>query len=454
MTPLPVLHHGGHWFAFTGRHRRPLEASPDLDRPAQVMAVLPGAVSAVTTIKGARAHVAAQIEKRLREDGLTDGESQVIVHQVERLGDACRVFYTACPADVWQTLLAWAQAQADHCLVFLPESVLWHSLAPGQGIVARTGRHLSFVGRHGRQPLYARATALSDAPGELAAAASLLGRRVASQLAGLGSRLALRWLLIDDPAAASADAGTTAGKTAESALIETFSGACGERVERGRHDPFIAGSGTVDSALPRLLAQAPTRVALNPAPARLSAAAERTLPWLAAAALAAALVLTGLAAWQTQDRRAQANELARLVQDQHQFRQQLEQLAGSSQLPPELTPTLEFLEQVARVQARLAPVPALEAIAQASDDALAILRVRSDAGVAGSDLDGSVIVVEGRMLTRDGDRHLARFVQQLRLAGYQPTPVEAASAGGGQQPAGFFAYRLQPASAAGIGGTP
>ena len=184
MNPLPVLHHGGRWLAYSGRQRQLLDAAPELERPARVLAELPGAISAVTTIKGARAHVAAQIEKRLREDGLTDGESQVIVHHVERLGGACRVFYTACPAEAWQDLLAWAQAQSDHCLVFLPEALLWHCLAPGQGVVARLGRHLYFIGRHGRQPLYARATALSDGNDELLAAASLLGRRVAASWPG------------------------------------------------------------------------------------------------------------------------------------------------------------------------------------------------------------------------------------------------------------------------------
>lgn len=445
MNPLPVLHHGGRWLAYSGRQRRSLDAAPELERPARVLAELPGAISAVTTIKGARAHVAAQIEKRLREDGLTDGESQVIVHHVERLGGACRVFYTACPAEAWQDLLAWAQAQSDHCLVFLPEALLWHCLAPGQGVVARLGRHLYFIGRHGRQPLYARATALSDGNDELLAAASLLGRRVAGQLAGLGSRLALHWQVIDDPASSGDGAAIEAG------LLDAFAGACGERVERGPHEAFVDGGRRLESALPRLLAQAPVRIALNPLPARAAAAAERGLPWLAAAALVGAVLLAGLAAWQGQGQRSQAAELARLAEENAGLRRQLADLAGSRQLPADLAPTLEFLQRVGEVDSRLAPVPLLAAIAQASDDALAILRVRSDAGSEGN---GTAIVVEGRLRERDGDRHLARFVQQLRLAGYQPAPMETAGTAGGQQPAGFFAYRLQPAAGAGIGGTP
>ncbi|MCK9487842.1 MAG: hypothetical protein M0Q42_00290 [Xanthomonadales bacterium] len=446
MNQLPVLHHGGRWLAFKGRHRRELEAGPDLDQAARVMAEMSGAISAVTTVKGARGHVAAQIEKRLREDGLTDGESQVIVHHVERLAGACRVFYTACPAASLQSLLGWAQAQADHCLVFLPESVLWQGLAPGQGVVARIGRQLCFVGRHGRQPLYARAMALSDAAEEQQAAAALLGRRVAGQLAALGSRLSLRWLVID-AAAASAEA----GKVEEGLLIDAFASACGERVEHGRHDNFIDGSQSLDSALPRLLAQAPARLALNTGLARISAGAERTLPWLAAAAVLAAVVLAGLAGWQGQQRGQLDAELARLNQDAGQIQQQLAVLADDSQIPPGLNPTLEFLDQVAQVEARIAPLPVLAAIGQASDAALAILRVRSDATVGA--VPGS-IVVEGRLLAQDGDRHLARFVQHLRLAGYQPTPVDALASGGGQQPAGFFAYLLQPALANGFGEEP
>lgn len=58
------------------------------------------------------------LEKRLRDDGVLDQLSQVIVHDVRRERDVARVFYTAVPVSTYLRYREWIDRSEDHAFLY------------------------------------------------------------------------------------------------------------------------------------------------------------------------------------------------------------------------------------------------------------------------------------------------------------------------------------------------
>ena len=74
------------WLTFDGGHVSRSDSRPRLPRAAMAVADFEGAVSNVIALEGSAAHAVALIERRLRADGLVDGEAKVLIHKTRTVG--------------------------------------------------------------------------------------------------------------------------------------------------------------------------------------------------------------------------------------------------------------------------------------------------------------------------------------------------------------------------------
>ncbi len=191
-----LLHQDGKWLAFDGARVRRLDARPKIERASVAVSDFDGAVSQVISLEGSPAHAVALIEKRLRADGLIDNESKILIHQTRTVGNGYQALFTAVPLDRWQQMFAWAEAQADHCLLVPSVALLWRMLKPGRGIVLHSGRQVVFLASLRDRILHASALAFSEAREDLELTVASLGERVGREL-GDGDADALQTLDVE-----------------------------------------------------------------------------------------------------------------------------------------------------------------------------------------------------------------------------------------------------------------
>lgn len=108
-------------------------------------------VGVVSLSLPARDH-AAVLEKHLRDTGVTETVSSVLLHEVHRSGELARVFYTAVPVAARLRRERWAQ-RGQHLFVFpvavLLARVLTASKGPGAAVLIKGGAALVIVADSG-----------------------------------------------------------------------------------------------------------------------------------------------------------------------------------------------------------------------------------------------------------------------------------------------------------------
>ena len=423
-----LLYLNRQWHGFDGVRLSALPAFPPLQRPTQVITDFENAVSGIAAFEGRPDHAAHVIERRLRADGLIDGESKVLVHDHRRVGNGYQALYTAIPIEHWQRMLIWAEQQPDHCLLIPQAALLHRTLKIGRGIVLRAGAALTFVAVLRERLVHASALAFSDDIEDLEIAATALGERVAAQLAQVQDEVAVVWC-----ATASADSFD------EQQLRVAFATRSGIPVQPAPHTPLLVAAGAqARSALPYLAAHVSARIAVNHVGSRVAWIAERALPWAAAAAFAFALVLAGLGSYWSVAATGARAEAQALHSEAAKLGQSLQGSARA--LPAAYIPTRDFIEHARDVLAQADPQAGLAVLREAAADEVRILRVRLDPTA-----HAPVLRVEGLVEDAGGSR-LARFVERLRSAGYEPMAVDPV--GSTVHPTGFFTYQLVPATAA------
>jgi hypothetical protein len=413
-----VLRLRDRWLTGDGRSFIASDTPPRLRENARVLCSPPGIVSGSMAVKGPSTHAGALVERRLRADGLIDGDSRVLVHYQQRAGDVQQVLYSAFPLEVWQSLQTWTAEQDEHALLYTTAGLLWRALG-GDGVaVLWTGRELEAVARVGARPAHAVSVAFSDDSGDHQAAAAALAEHLAQQLPGRNLRLPLQVYTLE----------AAPGPIPMPALLSTAFG----------------GTAPAVRPLSLLLDQASALAAINPSAARLAYLAERTLPWAAAASLGGAVALGVLAGnWLTHSMGLRT-DLAEMARTERLLQQELPELRAAGTAPPGLASTLAFLQQAHASADALYPQAALAAVRTAALGEVRILRVRSD-----DTAPRGALQIEGRVADgRDQGVRLAVFVERLRQAGYEPRAMEQ---GGGNRtlPTGFFAYQLLPLTAEG-----
>lgn len=425
MPALPVFHLDERWFALDGNTLHPLDAYPELDAPALMISDFGAAQAGSMALEGNAAAAAPLIEKRLRTEGVVDGEAKILLSHQIRVGRGFKALYTAVPMADWQRLGSWSENAREHCLVVPLLAVMRRLCTTGQAVVVRNGRHLRYLHAGRNAIAYAETLSYSENPDDLEAAAAALGKRVADAARSGGALPTARWI-----------AAETASEAAENTLADAFAQAAGTPAILAPLQRLRTAEGVqLFSALPTLVGAASAADTVAVMSQRMMFAAERALPWAAAAAAVAGAVLLavgGMAHLEATSRIAQADaaraEARQVAQQAEQVEQQLRVLGAAP------VDTLAFLERLAQTHGQEDVVALLRDLAGAAGGSVRILRVRFDNPASGITLEGATDHgVAG------GDQ-LARFVAQLRQRGFV---VEALEPAGGSQASGVFSYLLK-----------
>lgn len=468
MSLLHVIHQQGRWLVFDGQTLTRSESRPRLQRAAMVVSDFEGAVSSVISLEGSSAHAVALIDKRLRSDGLVDGDSKILVHKSRNLGAGYQTLFTAVPLDFWQQIYAWAEAQPDHCLLVPFTSLLWKALKPGEGLVLQSGRQLSVLAVLKHEIIYHTALAYSDSADDLAMTAGSLAEQFAEDLAGGEDNLeplSMQWcpVLVPRPAEGM--------PWSDEALREIFAARSGQAVSPVPMRRVVDEEGQeYRSGIAWIEANASQAIAVNPLPSRLAHLAEWILPVASAASLVFAIALGTLGARWTLSA-SEANQRAtQLGQEVASIEEGIEALRATEAIPPEFTATLQFLERAAHLQTGLDPTTSLSRIRDAAAGEVRILRVRledpqeADGRPRGQAAQASRASADGYLLRVDGvvdayrgtaGMQVPNFVDGLRRQGFDPLPIDPQGGGTNNRSAGgFFSYLLRTPSAAQAGSQP
>src|SRR5690606_22843711 len=111
------------------------------------------------------------------------------IHQTKTVGNGYQSLFTAVPLDRWQQMFAWAESQADHCLLVPSVALLWQMLKPGRGIVLHSGRQFVFLASMRNRIVHASALAFSESESDLEMTVAALAERAGKELAGADDAL-------------------------------------------------------------------------------------------------------------------------------------------------------------------------------------------------------------------------------------------------------------------------
>jgi hypothetical protein len=442
MKTTTILHLDGRWLSFAEDRVQVAFARPTLQGPNIVVSDFDGSVSNVTALEGSPTHAIALIERRLRADGLIDNEAKILIHKTRTVGNGYQALYTAVPLEQWQSMFAWAENQADHCMLVPVTALLWHALKTGQAMVLHAGRQLTFMAVLRDRIVCASALAFSESPDDLSMSAGALAERVSTDL-GEGEDeqvpLDVSWcqaLEYTEPGSASS----------EQALMEQFSTRLGRSARLCPQSTLTDGEGRrCRSGMPHLASRASAQIAVNGGGSRAAYIAERSLPLVGAASLVLAMVLASLGgrwALSAHEANRQADELHR---QSEQIDQQVQALAPKQAVAAEYPRLLGFIENAGTLEAATDVRGALAAVRKAAMGQVSILRLRVEPT---ADKKSTVLRVDGlvhpQAQVAEGAQ-ISLFIERLRSAGFDPTAVDPNTAGSSaQSPAGFFSYQLRP----------
>jgi len=430
------LHLGDEWHIVdaAGVGLKPAKAYPNIDQPVWVIDSFSNASVGVARLQGKAVHAPALIERKVRSEGLVDGESRVLIHRQIKEADGLQVLYTAVPLESWQQVMGWAGKQKDHCLVLPLAALASAGVAKGEGRVLRLGRQLIYFAYRENGFVQAMVTAYSETIDDLLIATRSLAEQACKGCGG--HRVRVTWYSL------------SARQDEEEQLLRCL----GERIDcsvaLSPMMPLAVDGEQRYSALPYLLQQRRIMQAINPVQERLAAGAEQLLPMgmVAATVIALGLVTLGtFAHWQAHSESESTEHLLREASQ----REQTAQAVAARTLPAGYVETQAFIDGLHAQDVAYNPAHILAILRTAAGSEVRILRARwAPAEVKPAlqpNLPGAQpiqipagVVIDG--LLREGvePAALTRFLLKLREFGYAATPLDPAD--GGQN--GGFSYRL------------
>jgi len=141
---LPIINLDNQWYIMQGNSLQKIEKPETLKGSNIVVTDFQDAIFGMETVTGPVEHARALVEKRLRDIGLLDGPSKIIIHETRKVGDTATVIFTAIPADTYTEYFEMVNKQQDHCLLVPLLSVLCKQAdldkAESQAIVFHHGR--------------------------------------------------------------------------------------------------------------------------------------------------------------------------------------------------------------------------------------------------------------------------------------------------------------------------
>ncbi|MGB8633991.1 MAG: hypothetical protein WCD36_01790, partial [Rhodanobacteraceae bacterium] len=402
MSMLTVFHLGGRWLALDDSRLVELPEYPELDMPVMVVSDFNQALTGVMSLEAKPAMAAPLIERRLRDEGMVEGETRLEISHLVRVGKGFQALYSAIPMLDWQNMISWAGSRSDHCLVVPLLSVAKRLLKPDQAVVLRHGQQVTFLTIDTHSIQHAETMAYSNDSAGVRDAVNSLADRVRALL-GQGQRpTRVLWYALDSQPTQD-----------EEALAASFAQAGDMNVQLADHRSLILDSGdTIQSAMPGVAAAAQVSDATTSRFAGLMMLAERALPMAAVLMLVVALGLL-LLGWRGHSQAAEKNDSAQQMQAQASSLQSKTraQMARLKQGSEPLQHTRQFVQRLANASRGQDISVALVKIRQAARTWVRVLRVRT------GDTDHRLYVEGAIDEGQQGARNLALFIANLRAAG-------------------------------------
>ena len=427
MSMLTVFHLGGRWLALDDSHLVELPEYPDLDLPALVVSDFDHAMTGVLSLEAKPAMAAPLIERRLRDEGLVEGETRLEISHLVRVGKGFQALFSAIPMGDWQNMISWAGSRRDHCLVVPLLNVAKRLLKPGMAVVLRHGKQVTFLTIDGNSVRHAETLAYSDDSRGVRDAVNGLADRVRALLMQGQRPTRVVWYALD----------ALPGQNDE-ALASTFGQAVDLDVQLAKHQTLVLDNGeTIQSCLPEVASAVQAGDASTSRLAGVMQWAERILP---AAAVLVAVIGLGLLllGWRSHSQAAAKMDDAANMQATAATltARSAAQMASLNKQSRELEHTRQFVQRLAAASSGTDASVAIAKIRRAARTWVRILRVR----IGQTD---HRLYVEGALDEgSQGARHLALFIANLRAAGFDPVAVDPPL---GTRSANYFAYALDPA---------
>lgn len=426
MSTLTLFHLGGRWLALDGSRLVTMPAYPKLDVPVVVVSDFDNALTGVLAMEANASMAAPLIERRLRKEGMVEGETRLEVAHSISVGRGFQALYSAVPMANWQRMLSWAESCEHHCIVVPLLSVAKRLQKPGQAVVLRHGKQVTFLGIQKDNILYAETMAYSNDNDGLLASVNALADRVRALLVKGARPSSVVWYALD--AAADHD---------DQKLAVDFGKALGLDVQLANHQSLaLAEGGQIRSAMPSLANVIDTTDAVTSRFSSMLYRAERFLPWAAAASVVFAIGLFALGAYWYNQSNNQLKQAEQLRADADSAATQTQALLAELKKDNgEAERSRQFIERLAIASQDQDMSLTLEKVRQAAQNWVSILRLRR------GETDQRLYVEGAIERGPDGSRNLALFIANLRSVGFDPVAVDPPP---GTQSAEFFSYALNP----------
>lgn len=412
----------GIWYS---SHGDSWEISPDfpvLSGPCRILTDFDGAPAGVMAVDTKPEFAPSMIEKRVRSEGLVDGEAHVLTHNLIYAGGSSRVLYTAVPVTAWNEMFAWLDGQSSMGLVFSIEAAML-ALAQRYGaVMCRVGRQFRFLVSQPDKLSYVTTTAFSDDQDDLDIALINLMDRAGPKLLVNEARLPVFWC---DLLASQRDDGAR--------LVSQFSQRMGVKVVIAPVQHFDSKDGPMRTAVETMMDAMSWRAAVNPLSQRIAAIIDQfSKPIAAAVALVGLSMFAVSTFWISQTIQIHA----RIDHLNQQINTVLQHTAGQDSSPDRLlvsyAPTIAFLDSLTRAAHSPDLLAILADIRQAADKRVRVMRIQLSPNGA--------FRVDGMPINGATDAAISGFLAKLKIIGYRVTAMDP---GGQSQLPGFFSYSVQ-----------
>ncbi|MBZ0105726.1 MAG: hypothetical protein K8H84_08860 [Sulfuricella denitrificans] len=424
MKPALIMSLEGVWYSFRDNAWQASPERPVLSGSCHILTDFDGAPSGVATVDTKPEFAPSMIEKKVRSEGLVDGESHILVHRLIYAGGSCRVLYSAVPVANWNAIFAWLEGESSIGLTYSIEACMLKLAQRHGAVLCRTGRQFRFLLSRSEVLSYVTTTAFSDDPDDLDIALNSLIDNAGSKLLSANEQPHVYWYDLLAPDGDDV-----------SHLTSLYSQRTGMKVVTAPAKRFDSAAGSFRTAAESFTKPMSWRNALNPLSERIVAVVDHFRVLIAAAVALIGLGLFSVAAaWTSQAMQIQAHA-DRLNQETSAI---AGRIAGQDVPPRQLlaghAPTIAFIDNLARAASGPDPIAVLADVHQSAEKYVRVMRVQllSREGV---------FRVDGMPLNdTEMDVALSGFLAALKAHGYQ---VNAVDPGNQSQLPGFFSYSLR-----------
>jgi Tfp pilus assembly protein PilN len=413
------------WQLCLGREVHEVPAWPRLRHPAVAVLDLDDIHTGVWRFDGKPEHAQALIEKRVRLEGLIEGQAHIVVHRLLRHPGGFQACFSAVPLEIWQRATAWAAEQPDHCLLVPGAGLLVHGVADGQGRALVSERRWQAYAQYEGGMAWVSVQGLGQGEAALDSAAQLMASQWRQALPlGVNPRVEVGALW-----AWATAGGDAAGVEGGVQALQTVLGQV-NRLPTQVLAPVGEG-GLVHTGLVALAQAAAGAQAVNPGLALLAWRAERWVGALAAVTVLAGAGLVGLGLYARHEAGVQRQAAGALKSEFEQLQRRV-QAVSELKPPARLLPVTEFARKLDDGD-RYDPIALLAVLRRVTVPQIRIQRVHLETGAGAK---ARAYRVDG-VVGLDTSAAVPEWVAALASAGWSVRAVDPVETG-----PGAFSYEL------------